>query len=539
MIDVRRRLFLKTGLLGLGALGTPLLAQERGFTHSVASGDPRADGVILWTRYMGSGDEAKLRVEVARDEGFGRIIRRAEAVASGASDFTARAEVTGLDPDRRYFYRFVAPDGTRSPVGRTKTLPAAGTRPFRIAVFSCSNLPFGWFNAYGHAAARDDIDLVVHLGDYIYEYQRGAYPSLQQAMPGRIIEPANEIVALADYRARYASYRRDADLATLHQMFPSVTIWDDHEFTNDAWRDGAQNHQPETEGDWATRKRIARQVNREWLPMRDVPYDAIEIGDLATLIRLDTRAEGRDQQLDLGGVLKGAANPTAALAAFRDGPWSDRERTLLGQQQEAWFTRAVGASVKARQRWQLVAHQVLAGTVQTPKTATPAWLGADAPDYVRGRITAGIAATRAGLPANLDSWGGYPAARARMLRAAQEANANLVMIAGDTHNAWAFDLANEERPAGVEFGGQSVSSPGFEGSLRGIAPKDLAAALVAENAELKWCDTARRGYMTVTLSAEEARCDWHFLETIRERSTKLAETVTARTSRGTNRLTLG
>lgn len=539
MIDLRRRSLLKAGVLGAGVLGAPGRAATlaRGFTHGVASGDPRQNGVILWTRYVPARDTATLGWEVAEDPEFGRVVARGEAVASLDNDFCAKPTATGLAPGRWYYYRFAAPDGTRSVVGRTRTLPEGRTRAFRIAAFSCANKPFGWFNAYAHAAERNDIDLVIHLGDYIYEYPRGDYPSAAEALAARVIDPATECIHLANYRQRYASYREDPTLQRLHQLFPSLNIWDDHETANDAWKGGAQNHQPATEGTWDARKIAAKRAFRDWLPMGDEDYAAYDIGDLLTLVRLETRLIGRDEQLELGAAIAGSSDLKAALTAFRDGPLADPKRSMMGAEQEAWVGDRLKASTRAGTRWQLIAQQVLMGRLVTSPDATPDWLGPNPSERARRRLTAGIAATQAGIPFNPDSWGGYPAARARLLAQAQAANANFVTLAGDSHNAWAFDLANDGKPAGVEFGVQSVTSPGFENSLRGVAPDRLAGSLVAANPELKWCDTSRRGYMTVSFTPDEVRCDWHLLDTVRDRSLA-ATTRTARVARGGNRLAL-
>jgi len=541
MIDLRRRSLLKAGVFGAGALAAPAgaVSLARGFTHGVASGEPRATSVLLWTRYVPArGDAAPLSFEVAEDPGFGRIVARGEAVASADNDYCAKPVATGLSPDRWYYYRFASADGARSMGGRTRTLPEGPTKQFRIAAFSCANKPFGWFNAYAHAAARNDIDLVVHLGDYVYEYPRGDYPSAAETVAGRAIAPAGEMVQLADYRARYASYREDPDLQRLHQLYPSLNIWDDHETANDAWKDGAQNHQPETEGSWEARKATARKAFREWLPMSDEDYSSYDIGDLLTLVRVETRLVGRDKQLDLGAAIAGAADLDTALQAFANGPLADPKRSMMGAEQEAWVGDKLAASVRAGKRWQLVAQQVLMGTLVTSPDASPDWLGGAPSERVRQRFITGMAAMRAGIPFNPDSWGGYPAARARLLAQVQNAGANLVTIAGDSHNAWAFDLANDGKPAGVEFGTHSVTSPGFESSLRGVAPERLAQSLVAANPELKWCDTSHRGYMALTFTPDEMRCDWQLLDTIRERSTGVAATKRATVKRGTQRMTV-
>ena len=408
-------------------------------------------------------------------------------------------------------------------------------RSFRIGLFSCSNLRFGWFNAYAHAAARRDLDLIVHVGDYLYEYQDGHYPDPGEELPGRTAAPTSEILRLADYRLRYAAYRADPDLQRLHQLFPMVAMWDDHESANDSWEGGAQNHQPDSEGPWAERKAAAMRAYRDWLPVADAAWEDYEIGDLATLFRPETRLTGRSRQLGYGAVLRGQSDRAAALARFRDGPWQDGERSLMGSEQEAWLAGALRRSTARGARWQLLAQQVVMGTVAMPPEAA-SWLRPDSSREQRGRIETGLAAARAGLPFNLDAWDGYPAARRRLLRSALDADANLVVLSGDSHNAWAFDLDLDGQPAGVEFGGHSVTSPGYESELPGIDPAAVARAAVARNPQLKWADTSRRGYVTVALTPERASAEWLFFDTVRQRSTRIATRHVMTTRRGSNRL---
>lgn len=533
-------------MMGLAAAGAGVLATSgraaqlltaRGFTHSVASGEPDGDSVLLWTRYVGMAD-AVLTCEVSETPDFARIAGGTMVVAGIESDWTAKAVVSGLKPGTRYHYRFVAPDGTASPTGWTKTLPVEGVDPYRIAVFSCANLPFGFFNAYGHAAdAADTFDLAMSLGDYLYEYERGRYPSAEQALASRPIEPTGEIVQLADYRLRYATYRADPDLQRLHAALPMVAMWDDHEFTNDDWTLGAQNHQPDTEGDWTTRRRAAERAWEEWMPVRPGRHRSYRVGDLATLILPDTRVTGRDKQLEVGEVLRGLA-PTdmpRALAAFRDGVWIDPARTMLGRPQEALVAAELRSSVASGTRWQVLAQQVIMGTLRTP-TGLARFVPPDASDVIRQRMASSLAAAGAGLPFNLDSWGGYPAARSRLLRDALDAGANLVVLAGDSHNAWAFDLAEGRERVGVEFDGHSVTSPGFESFLPGAQPADLTRELVAANPELRWANTRDRGYMAVTLESDRATSEWRFLNTIRTRSTALKGTHRLAARHGERRL---
>ncbi len=536
--DFDRRALLRLGALGggLAALPATLRAQllpARGFTHSVASGDPAPDSVRLWTRYVGTGDApAMLRGEVAEDPGFGRIVARVEASASPEHDWCARPRADGLTPGKWYFYRFTGPDGAVSPVGRTRTLPRGRLERFNIAVFSCANKAFGYFNAYAHAAARSDLDLIVHVGDYFYEYKPGVYPAAGQEVGRRVPRPDHELIALDDYRARYADYRLDPDLQALHRNFPMISIWDDHEFANDSYKDGAENHQPD-EGPWEDRKAHARQAYHEWLPVADRAYNRYDFGDLVSMLVVDTRIEGRDRQLDLGAAIKGGKD---GLIAFRDGPWSDKTRTLLGLPQEKWVAGELKASVRGGTKWQLLAQQIVMGNLQTPRTAA-AWLGPDAPKRSQAYVQGGIAAASVGLPMNLDSWGGYAPARARLLRGAQEANASLVVVSGDSHNAWACDLAEGGRPAGVEFAGQSVTSPGFESALK-VDPATVAAGLVAGNPELKWADTSRRGYVTVSFTPEAARADWVFMADVRTPGTATSKGRAAVARRGRNRMEL-
>ncbi|MBC2776809.1 alkaline phosphatase D family protein [Parasphingopyxis marina] len=531
-ITIDRRLLLQGGLFGLGALATPGAARlltASGFTHDVASGEPTQSSVLLWTRYVSEG-QPTLRAEIAEDAEFGRIVARGEGPARSAYDFTAKITVGGLDPGRWYFYRFIAPDGSHSPTGRTRTLPEGGVDSFTLGVFSCSNLRFGWFNAYAHAAQRDDLDLIVHLGDYFYEYQAGRYPGEEQALAGREIMPSTEAIALADYWLRYASYRTDPNLAALHRNFPMIARWDDHEIANDPWMGGAENHQAD-EGDWEVRKRAAMQAYHDWMPVNDPMWASYRIGDLATIFMPETRIVGRSRQYEYPEIVEGAGDLDATLAAFRDDDWSAEDRTVLGVEQEQWLGQGFRDSVSSGTRWQILAQQVIMGRNYFPLPLAEE-IGRSDSDLVRERARVLAAATRAGLPLNLDAWDGYPAARTRLLRSALEAEANLVVLAGDSHNAWAFDLTQDGSAVGIEMAGQSVTSPGFESFVPQVAPDTLAGQLVAASPELQWADTSGRGYMTLTLTPEAAHGEWLFTDSIRSRSTAIARRHRMETVRG-------
>lgn len=532
--EMDRRQLIGLGAAGLAALSLPGAAaamMAQGFTHGVASGEPGPNSVLLWTRYAAPSD-TRLISEISETPDFSRIAGGGEVAATGERDHVAKIIVDGLQPGRWYYYRFIAPDGTRSVTGRTRTLPAGPTAAFHLALFSCANMPFGWFNAYAHAAARADIDLVVHAGDYLYEYKVGQYPALREAVPGRSVQPDQELVALADYRLRYAAYRADHDLQRLHQLFPMIAQWDDHEFANDTWRNGAQNHQPD-EGEWSARVAAAERAYREWMPVAERRWRHYEIGDLATIFLPETRISGRDEPFSIGRIGRDASDPAAALREFGDTQYRDAARQMLGVQQEKWLTDGIRASVRAGKYWQVCAQQVLMGTIFSPPESAN-WFGADAPDYVVERIKAAQLGTAAGLPFNFDAWDGYPAARARLLGAAQQAGANFVSLAGDSHNGWAFDLPHDDRPAGIEVGGHSISSPGIEAAVKGVSDADRVAALRRSSPQLRWANTERRGYTSIRLTPETLTATWHLLSTVRERSLAIAGTHSMAVQRGRN-----
>jgi alkaline phosphatase D len=531
----RRALVLGAGL-GLGALmlptGRALAAQvlgAQGFTHGVASGEPGADTMLLWTRYVPAsidGGSVRLDAEIALEPDFTRAVPAGSVRTGGYRDWTAKVTVDGLKPGTVYWYRFVAPDGSKSPVGRTKTLPVGDVRRFGLGLFSCSNLPFGYFNAYGHAAARDDLDLWLHVGDYIYE-NGNATVDPAMFVAGRTLQPDHEILAVADYRLRHACYRADPDLQRLHQRAPMVALWDDHESSNDSWEGGAQNHQSAKEGEWDVRRAAAMQVYREWMPVSDEPWKAYAIGSLATLYRTESRLLARTRPLDINAAFK--AGDPEALKAFRDGPWRDPSLTMLGTTQESWLAHAFRANARST-AWQLVGMGTIIGrTVMPPQMLD--WLKPDARKGKVDQYRNGIRAAALGLPMWMDRWDGYPEARARLLRSAQQADADLVMLAGDSHNAWAYALSQDGKPAGVEFAGQAVTSRGMEGDL-GVDPAIAAAGLVAANPEMKFADTSRRGYMMIDVTPRRVTGEWLFLRTVRERDLTIAGTHRMSVERG-------
>jgi alkaline phosphatase D len=540
MIRIDRRQLITTAAFGMGGLMLPggvamaqVLAAARGFTHNVASGEPDNESVLLWTRFVGDGANARVKAEISTTADFAKIISGAEVLTGPWRDWTTKITVEGLAPGRRYFYRFIGPDGSISPIGQTKTLGDEGVREARIAVFSCSNIGFGYFNAYGHAAARADIDLWVHLGDYLYEANRGTYPDLDVALRPNEIVPPNELVSLADYRMRYASYRSDPDLQALHARHPMIASPDDHETANDSWEGGAAAHQAD-EGPWINRKAAALQAYYEWLPIDETPWKTYQIGRLATFFRTETRTAARSKQFSMGSLMTGP-DPEAALRAFAAGPWLDPAMTMMGTTQEHWLGKAVRQSVRAGTRWQVIGVGAPMGTAILPLAAS-SWLASDARPVWHSRFKAAAIATRAGLPQNFDNWGGYPAARKRFLSMVENAGANAVVLSGDSHTSWAYELTGECGAAAVEFSVPGVTPPGIDEATRGTDPRLVARDFVAANSELKWADTSQRGYMTLTLNAAAATNEWVFMKTVATRSLESTGTHRMRVKPGRARL---
>lgn len=497
MRNISRRGFIATSGAALGAL--PLIrsidsfaqAVNPVFRHGVASGDPLGDRVILWTRVTPKSPTAAQSVswELARDEQFARIVSRGELETGPARDFTVKVDAVGLEPGHVYYYRFQSA-GARSVVGRTRTLPASGVARLRLGMVSCANLPQGFFNAYGCLARRADLDAILHLGDYIYEYPNKQYGD--GTALGRIPAPDKEAIALQDYRERHAQYKLDPDSQDVHRMHPFIVTWDDHEFANNTWWGGAENHTPATEGDWTARRAAAVQSYYEWMPIREdaqslTPriYRTFRFGDLATLFMLDTRLVGRDQEVDRKDL--------AALAS--------PQRSVLGPAQESWLAGEFAESVRNRSTWNLLGQQIMFAQQVPPGTA----------------IT------------NSDVWDGYQAARERMFDTIERTRLNnLAVLTGDIHSSWAYDLprrpfdgydkATGKGSLGVEFAGTSISSPTSLGS--GPEGQKQVAAIRAGRPHLHYVDGDYRGYVILDLTRERLQADFYGVATVQERSTK-------------------
>ena len=501
-MPLTRRQFLwsaaATAALGPARLRQPWLAalqaQSAGdapggrFRHGIASGDPLTDRVILWTRVTPPDATTTAAIDVrwriATDERVSQIVAQGIARTSSERDFTVKVDAGGLQGGRPYYYAFEA-GGDRSPVGRTRTLPAGTIDRVRLASLCCANYPAGFFNVYRCVANRDDLDAVVHVGDYIYEFENGVYGNGSGLL--RIPEPRKEAVTLSDYRIRYATYRTDSDLQEAHRRHPFIAVWDDHELTNNAWRDGAVNHNPDQgEGDWPTRRAAAYKAYLEWMPIREFAggdvhlYRSFRFGTLVDLVMLDTRGL-RDQQVDMSD-LAGLVNP---------------RRTILGAPQEQWLFGQLRASQRAETTWRVLGQQVMFSRIARPG---------------RGAFIT-------------DTWEGYQSARDRVFDfLAAERVRDVAILSGDIHSSWAFDLPRNpfdgyDRSGtgslAVELLAPAISS---EPLFTDPAIRDRSVLLRAVLPHLKFLDGEHNGYVVVDITRQQLRGDWYFVPTVLERS---------------------
>ncbi|HEV8396615.1 MAG TPA: alkaline phosphatase D family protein [Vicinamibacterales bacterium] len=457
------------------------------FRHGVASGDPLTDRVMLWTRVTPRIETAAgtlpVRWIVADDERLQKVVASGAVETSSARDYTVKVDAGGLRPGRTYYYGFDA-GGERSAIGRTKTLPQDDVARVRLASISCSNYPAGYFNVYRCVARRDDLDAVVHLGDYIYEFANGVYGDGSGS--GRVPMPAGEASTLADYRMRYATYRSDVDLQAAHAAHPFIAVWDDHEIINDWWRDGAAGHRP-NRGDWATRLAAGLQAYREWMPVRETGagtfhlYRSFRFGRLADLLMLDTRSF-RDKQ---------AAPRDAATLA-------DPARTLMGKAQEDWLFTGLQRSQSEGTTWRLIGQQTMFSPISPPGVP----------------------------PQNTDVWDGYPAARARVFDALEKNRlSNVAILTGDIHSSWAFDVPRSplrgyagntgEGSLAVELVTPAISSPPLFASA---SMRDATSLLQLVAPHLKFVEGEHRGYVLLDLTKARLHSEWYHVPAVDTRS---------------------
>lgn len=556
MSQFSRRNFLRLSAYGFGAavISTGLMgcnSDDNGvaisYQHGVASGDPLADKVIIWTRITPrNSDVQSVRVhwEVSTDRDFADLVHQGSTSTHASRDFTVKVDIQNISPNTRYYYRFISNDKI-SPIGMMKTLPVGNVEQVKVAVFSCANYPAGFFHAYGEAAARSDIDVAVHLGDYLYEYAMGEYATEDAEAIGRALPADNdtELFTLSDYRKRYALYRTDTDLQDLHSSLPFIAVWDDHEVANDTWKGGAENHN-EGEGDFTERKLAALQAYFEWIPVRpasegdqETIYRQFVFGDLVSLYMLDTRIIGRDEPLNYENYIDsvtGLMNTAQFVADL-----SNTNRTLLGADQLLWLQQTMMTSTA---RWDVLGQQILIGRMSIPAALLSDFTRLGEFVAIKMRIDASDptvtdeerALIETTIPYNLDAWDGYAYEREVVMALAQQLNKNLIVLSGDTHNAWASNLIDSHGNAvGVEFATSAVSSPGLESYL-GLEAADLTTLGQVEYSfttlidGLSYMNVSQRGFMIVTFTPEQATSEWVFVDSVKT-DTYIVDTASAKT----------
>ncbi|WP_293830857.1 alkaline phosphatase D family protein [uncultured Corynebacterium sp.] len=425
------------------------------FLHGVASGDPLPDRVVLWTRVTpsrealpgsGLGEDVELEWQIDTSEDFTNP-QTGSVTTSADSDHTVHVDPDGLEPATEYFYRFIVKsgefEGATSPVGRTLTAPKEDESldNLNLAIASCANWESGFFAAYGDMAQRTragEIDHVVFLGDYIYEYPTGEYAG--KSGVARMHHPEWEITTLEDYRQRHGRYRTDLNLQAAHAACPWIVIWDDHETANNSWFEGAENHTDgRVEGEWPERLSAAKQAYFEWLPVRaqsageeQLLYRSFKFGDLAQLTMMDLRTY-RDEETT-------GAN------------FANDDRTMLGKQQFDWVAQQLQESTA---RWDVLGNSVMVSPMRFVTI----------PDNEKANIAAGYMKERAtGIAVNSDQWDGYAAERDRLLTMLDEQESNALFLTGDIHSEWANSIASPSGfgEIGCEMVTTSISAPNVD-----------------------------------------------------------------------------
>jgi alkaline phosphatase D len=512
------------------------------FEHGVASGDPLSDKLIIWTRVTPENitDEVQVTYEISTDENFENIFRNGTQTVTNSTDFTLKVDVQDLNSGTLYYYRFKVNE-TISPIGKGKTLPNGDVEQVKFLVFSCANYTNGYFTAYEESANTEDIDVAIHLGDYIYEYGmtdsegNPAYATENAETLGRTLPENNntELLTLDDYRKRYALYKTDSSLQKLHQVAPMIAVWDDHEVTNDTYKDGAENSE-----NFEERKSFALQAYFEWLPIRPIDnkekiYRSFDFGNLVSLHMLETRLLARDKQLDMLNYY--SADGSFDSTQFQT-DLTDENRNLIGTEQLEWLQTQVSNSSAT---WQVLGQQVLMSRMNFPmeflQTANKIYSTTDETEkatlltQLNELITELViikmkdesewtaeesARVTSVAPYNLDAWDGYSAERERVLDILN--GKNFVVLAGDTHNGWYSHITDKDgTKIGDEFAVSSVSSPGLQEylGLDEATMQQLESVFPVLVDDLKYSNLIDRGFLITTFTQTEAKAEWVFLTT--------------------------
>lgn len=459
------------------------------FRYGVASGEPESNSITIWTKADIEFVDKKVQWEISSDSLFGISIDKGDIVINSDSEGTIKVKVDSLKPSTIYYYRFNS-EGIYSITGRSKTLPSEQEMPkeFKIAFVSCNNYQDGYFNAFNALSKMDDIDLVVHLGDYIYEYEAGRYADT--LLVNRRHLPTNETITLEDYRIRYAQYRSDPNLQKVHAKFPFLFIWDDHEFANDSYKDGAKNHNID-EGSWNKRKKVAEQAYMEWMPIKKSPGNnpprQLSIGRLMELVLLEERISARTKQII----------PCVQNEAIPEG------HTLLGREQLKKLRNTI---VENNKPWTVIANQVL-------------FTGYKKVDSLF----------------NLkyqDWWLGYPNDRKEIVNALKEAKNKPIILTGDHHRSMIMGLFDDdldpcnpsyitgyrkEKPLAWEILVPSITSKNHDVYQEDVV-KEYTKKILDEdnNPHIRFADLRSHGFVVMRFTPEKAIVEYVFMNTIKK-----------------------
>lgn len=549
-----RRKFIKNSLLGTSALflapnligcspntnevieeDTINTLNEAKFNLGVASFDPTHNEVIIWTRYDSTSPQVLLQWQVALDADFTDVIYKGDVVTSASKDYTAAVRVNRLAANRTYYYRFIEFfNHDVSPIGETRTFSNSELSTLKLGVASCANYEAGYFNVY-QEMANSDIDLVIHLGDYIYENGKNGFGSDNALGLNRIHNPETELYTIEDYRMRYKQYRGDENLKLLHQKKPFICIWDDHEISDNAYKNGAAGHQ-ESEGSFEARKQVASQVYSEYLPFKGSNtfgiYRSFTFGSLAKIVMLDTRLIGRDKQLEYENYYDSENNFNAI--SFQD-DLNDESRTMLGETQKNWLLDEIDTSSA---EWLLLGQQVLMGKMYFPAELVQQLNVLSSEHDNNGEVSsetlfdlqsqllelvvlknrvnnndttltqAEINRITNVLPYNLDAWDGYPYERELILNALE--SKKTIVLSGDSHNAWHNKIIKSNGTKEInEFATAGVTSAGFEELVTNMDQlNNFESASVSLIDGLQYFDAKNKGFVKVSLEKGSAMTEW-------------------------------
>ncbi|MFC3121826.1 alkaline phosphatase D family protein [Agaribacter flavus] len=500
---------------------TPQLKTNSTFLHGVASGDPTQSSVIIWTRISANFD-AQVHWQIALDSDFNNIVRFGKTRTSSDKDYTIKIDVSGLESGQTYYYRFEN-SKVYSEIGRTKTLPKGKVEQVNLAVVSCSNYPFGFFNAYEQIGLDKSIDFVLHLGDYIYEYGREGWGAEVGKSLSREHFPEHETITLQDYRQRHAQYKADYASRLMHAAHPLIPTWDDHESANNPYMNGAQNHD-KSEGDWLKRRDASVQAYYEWMPIREPKNIAqrtelwryYQIGDLLSLSTLETRHTGRTKQIDYADIL-----PNLSTRHDRDNfmqnVLGDPSRNMISATMQDFVVNNIAQSKQDNIAWRVVGNQIPMARTHVPNITNK--FNSDKvhkSDPISEELAHLTKLGELDLPIYLDTWDGYAAAREAFYKAFKDKGVqDLIVLTGDSHSFWANQLySDDKQKMGIEIGTAGVTSPGDFERMGANGAKMFDQLLSEHNDEVLWTSCQHRGYVKLSLNHSKAKVEYLAVSTV-------------------------